>query len=397
MKKIVLSIPFFFFISVHGDWLSFRGSNGNGSSDFKIPDTISQNGVKSWSTDLPGRGLSSPVVVKDSIFLTASSGSSQKVLNILAFNAENGKLRWERKFKATGRTVCHDKTCVAASTLASDGQVLIAQFSSNDVFCLDLSGNLKWVRGLAFDHPNIANGLGMSSSPVIAAGTAIIQVENDADSFSFGLDLGLGTTKWKKERPRGANWTSPITLGSKGRELVALQSKQGLIALEPETGQKLWSFEDGASTIPSSAWTEQGILLIPSNGMTALKLDSNMEDFKQIWADNKLKPGTGSPCSRDGKLYVINSANVLTCASVRTGEIKWRLRLQGPISGSPILTEKKLVVFSESGLGQVVKLDTEEPKVIQTIDLEDTILCTPAMTKDALVVRSDQKLWKLSN
>ena len=237
----------------------------------------------------------------------------------------------------------------------------------------------------------------MSSSPVIAAGTAIIQVENDADSFSFGLDLGLGTTKWKKERPRGANWTSPITLGSKGRELVALQSKQGLIALEPETGQRLWSFEDGASTIPSSAWTEQGILLIPSNGMTALKLDSNMEDFNQIWADNKLKPGTGSPCSRDGKLYVINSANVLTCASVKTGEIKWRLRLQGPISGSPILTEEKLVVFSESGLGQVVKLDTEEPKVIQTIDLEDTILCTPAMTKDALVVRSDQKLWKLSN
>tara|TARA_B100001027_G_scaffold80336_2_gene55028 strand:+ start:1464 stop:2660 length:1197 start_codon:yes stop_codon:yes gene_type:complete len=398
MKKILLSITFLFlFISVHADWLSFRGSNGNGSSDFKIPDTISLNGVKSWSTDLPGRGLSSPVVVDDSIFLTASSGPSQKVLHILAFNSENGRLRWERKFKATGRTVCHNKTSVAASTLASDGQVLIAQFSSNDVFCLDLSGNLKWVRGLAFDHPNIANGLGMSSSPVIAAGTAIIQAENDADSFSFGLDLGLGTTKWKKERPRGANWTSPITLGSQGRELVALQSKQGLIALEPETGQKLWSFEDGASTIPSSSWTEQGILLIPSNGMTALKLDTNMEDFKQIWADNKLKPGTGSPCSRDGKLYVINSANVLTCASVKNGEIKWRLRLQGPISGSPILTEKKLVVFSESGLGQVVKLDTEEPKVIQTIDLEDTILCTPAMTKDALVVRSDQKLWKLSH
>ena len=186
---------------------------------FEIPNTISLNGVKSWSTDLPGRGLSSPVIVKDSIFLTASSGSSQKILHILAFNAKNGRLRWERKFKATGRTICHDKTCVAASTLASDGQVLIAQFSSNDVFCLDLSGNLKWVRGLAFDHPNIANGLGMSSSPVIAAGTAIIQVENDADSFSFGLDLGFGTTKWKKERPRGANWTSPIILGSKGREL----------------------------------------------------------------------------------------------------------------------------------------------------------------------------------
>ena len=149
---------------------------------------------RSWSVDLPGRGLSSPILVGDSVFLSASSGPLQKNLHIMAFDAETGKKRWERNFKATGFMICHTKTCVAASTLASDGDYLVAQFSSNDVFCLDLKGNLRWLRGMTYDRPNIANGLGMSSSPVLVGGTVIIQTENDADSFSFGLDLQNGKT-----------------------------------------------------------------------------------------------------------------------------------------------------------------------------------------------------------
>ena len=122
-----------------------------------------------------------------------------------------------------------------------------------------------------------------------------------------------------------------------------------------------------------------------------------MTSFRQIWRENKLNPGTGSPSSRDGKLYVINNANVLTCASVETGEIEWRLRLKGPISSSPIIGKNHLIVFSESGLGQMVDLRKKEPKAIQVVDLEDTILCTPALSTNAIIVRSDSKLWKLSD
>ncbi|MDC0363469.1 PQQ-binding-like beta-propeller repeat protein, partial [Opitutales bacterium] len=295
----------------------------------------------------------------------------------------------------TGRTICHKKTCVAASTLASDGHLLIAQFSSNDVFCLDLLGNLRWLRGLTFDHPNIANGLGMSSSPLIVGENAIIQVENDADSFSFGLNLTDGTTSWKKERPRAANWTSPISLKYKGQEIVGLQSNEGLTAIDPKTGENLWAYQDGASTMSSSTWTKENILLIPSNGLTAIKLNSNMLEFQQIWRENKLKPGTGSPSSKDGKVYVVNNANVLTCASVQTGEIIWRLRLEGPISSSSVLGGHYLFVFSETGLGQIVDLRDESPRVIHSVNLDDTILCTPAVSKDSIIVRSDAKLWKL--
>ena len=73
--------------------------------------------------------------------------------------------------------------------MVSNGKLIVAQFSSNDVFCLDLQGNLKWLRGLTFDYPNAANGLGMSSSPLIIDNVVIAQVENDAESFTTGLSL----------------------------------------------------------------------------------------------------------------------------------------------------------------------------------------------------------------
>jgi outer membrane protein assembly factor BamB len=390
--------PFLFLLllsSLHADWLAFRGSQGNGSFDRTAPSSLSLKSRHGWSQALPGRGLSSPILVGDLVVLTASSGPNQETLHILAFDARSGSPQWERKFKATGRTICHEKTCVAACTLVSDGKALVAQFSSNDVFCLDLQGQLLWLRGLTFDYPNAANGLGMSSSPVLAEGVAIIQVENDADSFTFGLDLANGATLWKKDRPRGANWTSPIVMRTKGREIVALQSKDGLSAIEPSSGEEIWSFDGGASTIPSSAWSRQGLVLVPSNGLTALKMNATGERPEKVWTDNKLKPGTGSPTVVQDKVYVVNGANVLSCAEITSGKILWRLRLKGPVSSSPVANSDRLFIFSETGLGQVVGLGKSEGKVIGTVDLEDTILCTPALASDGLFVRSDKKLWKL--
>ena len=399
-----MKFTFFYFlvlfthILVYGDWLSFRGSMGNGFVDEKISSEISADSSNSWSVSLPGRGLSSPIIIGSLVFLTSSSGPDQSNLHIMAFNAENGQTVWERIYRATGRTICHNNTCVAASTMVSDGNVVVAQFSSNDVFCLDLDGNLVWLRGLTYDYPNIANGLGMSSSPVISKGVLVAQVENDADSFTFGINLKNGTTLWKKSRPRGANWTSPVVLKKNFNAWIGLQSKEGLSFLKPESGEVVFTYEGGASTIPSSAIASDCTVLIPSNGLTAIREPIPGEKPIQKWSNNKLSPGTGSPAISGDQVFVINRANVLTSASVQDGTINWRLRIKGPISASPIVSKNLLFVFSEEGLGQVVNIsDPQRGEVVNEFEIKDTILCTPAVDKGFLFVRSDNFLWKLGS
>ena len=86
-------------------------------------------------------------------------------------------------------------TCGApAPSPASDGKRVFALFSSNDLICLDLDGNLQWFRGLTFDHPNVSNSLGMASSPVVVGDTLVAQVENDSQSLATGIDVATGKT-----------------------------------------------------------------------------------------------------------------------------------------------------------------------------------------------------------
>ncbi len=382
-------------LPANADWTAFRGSSGNGFADApKLITKLDDKKNLAWKAALPGRGLSSPVVVGDRIFLTASSGPQQKRLHVIAINAKDGTTSWERQFVATGRTVCHTKTCIAAPTTVSDGKVICAQFSSNDLFCLDLEGNLKWLRGLTSDYPNAANSLGMSSSLALANGAVVTQIENDADSFTAGIDLASGKTLWRKARPKGANWTSPsVYNGAKGKDLIALQSKAGLLIVEPRTGKELWNYADGASTIPSTTIMGRDIF-VPSNGLTALRSREDDSGHTQLWRQNKLGPGTASPVVSGGKIYVVNNANVFTCANPANGELLWRLRLKGPFSGSPVATKTHAYLFSEKGLGQVVDLTGKEGKVVSTIELDETILGTPAIAGNALYVRSDGHLWK---
>jgi outer membrane protein assembly factor BamB len=381
----------------HADWLNFRGPQGSGfdSAAAKTPAELSEKTL-AWKAPLPGRGLGSAIVVGGKVFVTAASGPEQQQLHVLCFAVSDGAPLWERRFWATGRTMAHSKTNVAAPTPASDGKRLYALFSSNDLICLDLDGNLVWMRALTLDYPNASNSLGLASSPIVVGDTLVAQIENDSESFAAGFDLLTGINKWKLDRPKSANWTSPTVLEKDGEAIVALQGSDGVLGLVPSTGSPVFKVEGGASTIPSSAASGDQIF-IPSNGLTAMRLGESGESPEKVWNEPNERPGTASPLVIGEKVYLINNAGVLTCVDRGTGARSWRTRIEGPFSGSPVAgAGERLFIFGETGIGQIVDLSGEEGKVISRIELGETILSTPALSDGALYIRSDGHLWKFS-
>jgi outer membrane protein assembly factor BamB len=378
------------------DWLQFRGSSVSGvaaATDAKSP--YGKDDVEIWKTELPGRGLSGPIVIGDKVVLTASSGFRQDRLHVICFDRKSGDKVWHRQFWATGRTMCHPKMCNATPTPASDGKHIFAFYSSNDLICLDLDGNLLWYRGITHDFPNASNSLGMSSSPIVIGEALIVQTETDADSFATGINTQTGKSLWKKVRPKRANWTSPTMITEKGgRTLALLQSSRGLDAIVPATGEQLWSYENGASTIPSSVVVGDSVL-IPSNGLTALKHIPG-EDPEQLWNENRLGPGTASPLSMGDRVFVVNSASVLQSADILTGSIHWRLRLKGPFSSTPIAAGKSMYFVNEVGLLQIVDVSGEKGEITSEHELGESVLGTPAIADHDLFVRSDKHLWKIA-
>ncbi|MEX0793962.1 MAG: PQQ-binding-like beta-propeller repeat protein, partial [Pirellulaceae bacterium] len=282
-------------------------------------------------------------------------------------------------------------------TPVSDGELIVAFFSSNDVVCLDLEGNLKWFRGLAYDHPKTGNDVGMASSPVIADNTVILQVENQGDSFATGLDLSNGETRWLIPRLKQANWASPVVIPSKeGASSVAiLQNSKGLDGVDAYSGEVLWSLETGASTISSSSSTPDQ-LFVPARGLTVLDVSNPREEPPLAWEANRLSLGSVSPVLHNGKVYTINRVGVLNCANAEDGEIAWSSRLKGPFWASPVLAGKYLYCASFEGVVQVVDVESEKGEIVSTIEMGEQIQATPAIAGNALYLRSDTHLWKIA-
>ena len=399
MRKIIITFTFAALANglAAGDWPGFRGPLGNGVSDeVGLPVALDAKKHIAWRIDLPGRGLSSPLVVGDRVFVTASGGTRQDRLQILCLNAADGSVIWQRQFWAMGSTMCHNKTSIAGPTPVTDGRRLFAIFSSNDLFCLDLDGNLQWLRGMTLDYPNARNSLGMASSLVLAGGVLVAQVENDSESFTAGLDKQNGMNLWRVDRPKSANWTTATVQKTvSGTEMLLLQSGRGIHAVNPKNGKAAWHYADGASTIPSSALAD-GVLYVPSHGLTALELADDGRSFKQKWRSSRLRPDTASPLVHRDRIYSLNSAGVLTCGDIDSGKRLWQLRLDGPFGGSPVVADNHLYAFNEEGKAQVVDLSAPEGRIAGEMDLGEMIQCSPAVSNGALYVRSNRRIWKIS-
>ena len=385
--------------AVAKDWPQFRGPDSAGiSADATIP----LKPKIDWSAELPGRGLASPIVVGDRVFVACSSGPKQERLHLICFDANSGSKRWERQLQATGRTMSHPKTSVAACTPCSDGKRVFALWSSNDVAGFDLDGNLLWVRGLTADYPNVSNSLGMASSPIVVGDTVVTMVENDSESYTIGLDANTGKNLWKLERPKVANWTSPITYraGAGDRSVVLLQSNKGITAVDPASGSQLWDYTEGASTM-SSGVVAGSVIYAPSNGITALEPRSDNAAPEQLWRARQINPSTISPVVLGGKVFSFNGAGVIATADAKTGTLGWKLRLAGPFSGSPVGAGKHLVAVSEKGLVQIVDTEAAEGAIVGTVQLplkeetKELVLSTPALSGDKMFVRTDSTLWRI--
>lgn len=399
MKPFFVSIVLLLTIAVtsEADWREFRGPLGSSlAAGAQLPTQWSGKENIAWKVPLVGRGPSSPIVVGDRIYVTSSAGARQEKLIVLCFDMKDGSELWRRQFWATGRTLTHISSANAAPTPASDGKRIFAFYSSNDLVCLDLDGNLQWFRGMAFDYPQAGNDIGMSASPVVSGNTVIVQIETMGDSFAAGLNVETGETRWKIDRKANSNWCSPTLLKQKGeKEVVLLQSPHILTAHDPVTGKQVWQYESECGSIPSAV-TSAGRVYLPTKGLTALEVgDSTAPKF--LWESNQLSPSASSPIVDGDRVYTINRAGVLACASTEDGKILWQQRVGGSHWSTPIIADHHMYCINQEGKVRIVKLGESKGEIVSEYEFGENIQASPAVVGNAMYIRSDKHLWKIAN
>ncbi|MDZ4851231.1 MAG: PQQ-binding-like beta-propeller repeat protein [Pirellulaceae bacterium] len=382
------------------DWLQFRGKDASSLAPHADPPIEFSSASKknvAWKVDLPGRSAGGAIVVGNQVIATSSQGLDQRRIYITSVDSDTGKRVWQQSFVARGRPFTHPYSSNAAPTPASDGQRIFAFYSSNDLVCLDLQGQLVWYRSLASEFPKAGNDNGMSSSPLVVDGVVVVQIECQGDSFAAGVDAVSGELLWRVDRPRKINWSSPAPITrTDGSQLVVLTSGEDVTGLVARTGEAAFKYDKGSGKIPSTlAW--QGKLLIASNGLTVLDCQASDASPKKLWDNNKLEPGNCSPIVFDDAVVLIKGG-VLSVGDLADGSLRYKLRLPdaGSIWSTPVVCQDRLYVFTDKGRCFVVQLGKTSAEVIATNEIDDTILGSPAVSGDALFLRGDRTLWKIA-
>lgn len=384
------------------DWLQFRGTSAFSHADVATVLPTDDGIEVAWEVPTSGQGISGAIVVGDQVIVSSSDGEDERDLSIESFDISTGDRLWWRTFHALGRPYTHPTSANAGPTPASDGEHVVAFFSSCDLVCLKTDGTPLWYRALAVDHPQAGNDISMTSSPAILDGVVAVLMENQGDSFAAGIDLSTGVTLWEHPRPRRSGWSSPIgfrmpegDVADAGEAVFAFQNGSGIELLHARSGDLLRTIDVPGSSQSSPVWVEP-LLIATGDGLTAVDLSD--ADSPVVWENNKLTASSASPVVTADRVYTCRGS-ILIAADRATGEMIWRQRMNdvGTVWATPVATRSGIYVVDQSGALTVVVDEGDEARVIGRAELTGPTLASPAVSAGAVFIRSDRSLIKIAS
>ncbi|MEM6692150.1 MAG: PQQ-binding-like beta-propeller repeat protein [Planctomycetota bacterium] len=376
-------------------WKGFLGDGSASGSEAPQQIDASEQGNIAWRIEIPGRSVAGPVVAGDVIFTTSSSGPEGRTLWLTGVSLNQGEVLFEHAIEVTGRPHHHPTGAGSAPTPVTNGECFVAFYSSNDLVCVEKDGRVRWIRALGLDHPKTGNDLGMSSSPVIIGDKVFVLGQSQGNAFVHSVDLKTGGDVWQVERPRVANWASPLAVATKPPMLI-VQGGDGVTSLNPETGETFWSLDYPDSTIPSPS-TNGDVLMLPGSKLLAMDLKGYRPETgkipQELFEDRKLSTSNASVALSSNRLYSLKSS-ILTAADSRTGEVFWKERLTGIKRSwaTPLVIDDQIYVCGSGGEIVVIKDDGDSATVVSETELDGEILGSPAVADGRLLVRATDSL-----
>jgi outer membrane protein assembly factor BamB len=411
------------------DWPQWRGPHFNGSSDaVNLPGTIEKEKA-AWTTQLPGLGSGTPVIVGDRIFVSCVNPNSAKLLGN-CISLADGHTLWSKEI-GTGAAK-NERNNTASPSAVTDGKIVYFYFATGDLAAFDVEGKPLWQRDIQKDRGVFNVQWIYSSSPLLYKGKLYVQVlhrdvpphgpktaTGSAPSYLLALDPKTGKDLWSVERPNDAvseskeSYATPTPFVHGGKDEIVLVGGDCVTCHDAETGKELWRAggwnpqKIGSwRLVPSVTGDERDGLLYacaPKNGPMLAISDGGAGDVTSTriaWQSNPRATGITSdvcvPLFYKNQLFVLNGdKKTLFCLDPLTGDKAWSVDLGGSsvFRASPTGADGKIYCMNESGDVWVVAADNLHQVLSQTSLGGNPSRGTIAVVDGAAVIRAGEKLY----
>ena len=429
-----------------------------------MPTTWSAKDNVAWSVEIKGRGWSSPVAWNNTVFVTSaiSSGkfkepstgiygndyvaelakqglSEDEVLKrvtardieltsesgeirymVYAFDASNGKLKWEREaHKGLPFGGRHRKNTFASETPATDGERLYAYFGNVGLFAYSLDGKPLW--NVRFDPQPMYLDFGTAASPVVHDGQGVRgarqrrQVVRGGDrradrqaalarrtrSAVEGHDVGLvDAVRLETRRPHRAGRDRHDSTPCRTRRKPARSC--GASAGSPASRRRRRWPRMGCSTSPpdrrAKAIARCSRCVPGASGDITLAKGEESNQFV-AWFHPRASAYTSSPLVYRGRMYVVNDNGILTVFDAKTGKEIYKARAGGSgntFSASPWAADGKVYLLSEDGHTFVIEAGDKYVELAKN-SMDEMSFASPALAPNTLFLRTQTKLYRIGS
>jgi len=260
IRPILMTVALGFVSSValagNPDWPQFRGPNGSGVAvGARPPTTFGPDQNVKWKVPVPS-GASSPVIVGDKLFLTAFDDGK---LFTIGYSTANGRELW--RAEAPAKTIeAYHKTegSPAASSVATDGKIVVAYFGSCGIFVYDLTGKELW----KYDLPvaKTAADFGTGVSPILVDGLIILQRDEMTEPKIIALDATTGRPKWETKRQSSTSYGTPTMWDTEGGKQIVCGGYGRMVSYDLLSGEEKWSVVGMPSATCTTAVVGDGML-----------------------------------------------------------------------------------------------------------------------------------------
>lgn len=374
------------------DWPGFRGTR----RDSAVPglrietDWTASPPTQLWRRPV-GPGWSSFAVRKGLVYTQEQRGGHELVS---CYRLESGSPVWS-----------HQDTTRFWESNAGAGPRGTPTLSGNRVYALGATGILNaldattgrrlWSRNVASEYRVKTPEWGFSGSPLVVNGAVIVAASGMLASF----DASTGARRWLLDHG-SSSYSSPHLISIEGVPQLLLLRGQGVTAVDPSSGEPLWTHEWPGGAIVQPALSPAGGVLIAVTGasgglgtrLLSLARAASGWTATEQWTSQGLKPYFNDFVVHRDHAYGFDGG-ILSCIELRDGARKWKGGRYG--HGQMLLLPEQdlLLVLSEEG---EIALVSATPERFQEITRRPAISGKtwnhPAISGSTLLVRNGEEM-----
>jgi len=391
------------------NWPQFMGPYLNGHADSKnLPIEWSEDKNIVWKTAIHDRGWSSPVIWNNQIWMGTAKEDGKQFFAVCV-DKQSGKIVHDLLlFEESEPRFCHGMNSYASPTPAIEEGRVYLHFGSYGTACLDSqTGETIWQRrDLPCNHFR-----GPGSSPMLYKDLLFIHYDGFDLQYVVALNKRTGETVWKTDRDveYGTDdgdvmkaFCTPIVISINGEEQLISPTSKAVLAYDPQTGKELWRVRFPSFSATARPLFDDGLLYVNTGFGKAdlLCIDptgkGDVTDSHVKWAAKQSVGSKPSSVLANGLIFVVSDGGVAACIDAKTGEYYWSERLGGEFSSSLLYADGKVYFCSHEGKTFVIAA-AREFKQQAVNELPGGFMSTPAVSDDALYLRSKTHLYRVEN